>query len=133
MDNNTTSSEPWNESQLYTFSIIIRVSSVLSLMGALFIILTFSLSKSFHKPINRLAFFASFGNVLTNFATLVARDGIRVGTGSSTLCTVQAFMITWFMVTDALFVSFFSSSLSFFSLKLREKKSKFFPLPTDKY
>lgn len=94
----------WTESQLQSFVIVVRISSTFSLVGALFIIITFCMSKSFHKPINRLAFFAAFGNVITNFATMVAQDGIKKGCGSG-LCTVQGALINWFMVSDALFVS----------------------------
>ncbi|KAL1912365.1 hypothetical protein Sste5344_001806 [Sporothrix stenoceras] len=48
------------ESTLNGFSIVERVCSVLSLLGCIIIIGTFSASKSFHKPINRLVFYASF-------------------------------------------------------------------------
>ena len=40
-----------------------RVSSVFSLVGIVFILATFLLSSSFNKPINRLVFFATFGNL----------------------------------------------------------------------
>lgn len=47
------------EAQLNLFSVIERVCSVFSLVGCIFIIATFCLSRSFHKPINRLVFYAS--------------------------------------------------------------------------
>lgn len=55
-------------------SAIERACSVLSLLGCLFIIVTFCSSRSFHKPINRLVFYASFGNMMTNVGTLISRS-----------------------------------------------------------
>jgi hypothetical protein len=80
-----------------------RVASIFSLAGAGFIIITFCTSKSFHKPINRLAFFASFGNIVTNVATITSLDGIRAGQNSA-LCQAQATIIQWAIPADALFV-----------------------------
>lgn len=68
-----------------------RVCSVFSLVGCVFIIITFSVSNAFHKPINRLVFYASFGNMLTNVGTLMTRQFIR--TPTSIGCQFQAFLI----------------------------------------
>lgn len=68
-----------------------RVCSVFSLLGCVFIIVTFSVSKAFHKPINRLVFYASFGNTLTNVGTLMTRQFIRAPTSFG--CQFQAFLI----------------------------------------
>lgn len=65
------------ERQLLVMSVIDRSCSTLSLLGCLFIIVTFCLSKHFNKPINRLAFYASFGNMITNVATLMSRDFVN--------------------------------------------------------
>lgn len=54
---------PLTPDQIRTISITERVSSVFSLMGIVFILSTFLLSSSFNKPINRLVFFATFGNL----------------------------------------------------------------------
>ena len=78
-------------SQLDIFSIIERACSVFSLLGCVFIIATFCMSKAFHKPINRLVFYASFGNAITNVATLMARSFI--GDTNSAGCQFQAFLI----------------------------------------
>lgn len=78
-------------SQLDAFSTIERVGSVLSLLGCVFIIATFCSSKAFHKPINRLMFYASFGNLMTTVATLIARS--YIGDTSSAGCQFQAFLI----------------------------------------
>lgn len=79
------------EAQLHDYSVIERACSVFSLMGCVFIIATFCLSKAFHKPINRLVFYASFGNLMTNVATLMARA--YVGDLGSAGCQFQAFLI----------------------------------------
>ena len=86
--------------QLDGFNVVERVASVLSLLGCIVIIATFCASPSFHKPINRLVFYASFGNLMTNVATLMARTYLdRV---LSPGCQFQAFLIQMFMPADAL-------------------------------
>lgn len=45
---------------LRAFAVVERVVSVFSLLGCVFVIASFSMSKAFqHKPINRLVFYAS--------------------------------------------------------------------------
>jgi hypothetical protein len=72
-----------------------KVCSVFSLLGTTFIITTFLSDKSFHKPINRLVFFAAWGNIMSNVATLISTSGIRLGVNSS-LCQFPAFLIQWY-------------------------------------
>ncbi|KAK4191396.1 hypothetical protein QBC35DRAFT_12007 [Podospora australis] len=79
-------------------SIIERTCSVFSLLGSVLVIATFCASKAFHKPINRLVFYASFGNLMTNAATLMARTFI--GDTTSAGCQFQAFLIQMFMPAD---------------------------------
>ncbi|KAK3359372.1 hypothetical protein B0T25DRAFT_96088 [Lasiosphaeria hispida] len=86
-------------SQLDIFSIIERACSVFSVLGCVFIIATFCASKAFHKPINRLVFYASFGNLVTSVATLMARS--YIGDVNSAGCQFQAFLIQMFMPADA--------------------------------
>jgi len=81
-------------SQLQDIVIVERVASIFSLIGAAFVLVTFVLNDKFRKPINRLVFYATFGNVVTNVATLISTDGIEAGSGSS-LCQLQAFLIQW--------------------------------------
>ncbi|KAL8917206.1 MAG: hypothetical protein Q9208_008108 [Pyrenodesmia sp. 3 TL-2023] len=88
------------QAQSNAMSITERVVSSLSIVGILFILFTFYFLKTFHKPINRLIFFASFGNLGMNIACFIAEDGIVQGTGSS-LCTFQAFLIQMFLGVDA--------------------------------
>lgn len=79
------------ESDIDVFDIIERVCSVFSLLGCMFVITSFSASKAFHKPINRLVFYATWGNLMTNVATLMARSFI--GNINSAGCQFQAFLI----------------------------------------
>jgi hypothetical protein len=74
---------------LDNFALFERVASSLSLIGIAFIVTTYSASPSFHKPINRLVFYASLGNIFTNIATLMARKFIHGGP----MCQFQAFLI----------------------------------------
>ena len=81
-----------SESELNAMQITERVTSVLSLLGILFILLTFLLCRGFDKPINRLIFFASWSNLGMNIATLIAEDGPAAGQNSS-LCQFQGWAI----------------------------------------
>jgi hypothetical protein len=93
----------WEQRQLDIFERTSRISSGFSLVGAGFIILTFCTSKNFHRPINRLAFYAAFGNIITNVATIYSREGIRAGRNSR-LCQAQGLIIQWAIPADALWV-----------------------------
>ncbi|KAJ9650317.1 hypothetical protein H2198_010372 [Neophaeococcomyces mojaviensis] len=92
---------PLTAAQLQGIVITERVASILSLFGAAFVIVTFALSDKFRKPVNQLVFYATFGNILTNIATLISVDSIESGQ-SSPVCQFQAFLIQWFMPADAL-------------------------------
>jgi len=82
----------WTEEQLHSIQVAERVNSVFSIVGCSFIIITFCSSAAFRKPINRLIFYASFGNILSTVAMLIARQGIIAGQHSA-LCQLQAFFI----------------------------------------
>ncbi|KAJ5496874.1 hypothetical protein N7463_008861 [Penicillium fimorum] len=92
---------PPSQRELAAISITERACSAVSLIGAFIIIVSFISSRSFRKPINRLVFYASWGNMMTNIATIISQSGIQAGTRSS-LCQFQAFLIQWFMPADAL-------------------------------
>ncbi|KAI5462775.1 hypothetical protein BGZ63DRAFT_412544 [Mariannaea sp. PMI_226] len=81
-------------------SIIERVCSCFSLLGSIFIISTFCCSKAFHKPINRLVFYASIGNFTVNIFTLIATT--YIDRPASAGCQIQAFMIEWLLGADPL-------------------------------
>ncbi|KAM0237858.1 hypothetical protein ACHAP5_008866 [Fusarium lateritium] len=72
-------------------SAIERTCSVPSLLGSLFIIFTFCSSKLFHKPISRMLFYASFGNMMSNVATLMSQS--FTDRPNSAGCQTQAFLI----------------------------------------
>ncbi|MCJ1367526.1 hypothetical protein MMC16_006659 [Acarospora aff. strigata] len=87
--------------QLDAIEVTERLASILSLLGTSYIVITFLASPAFRKPINRLVFYASWGNIVCNVATLISRSGIDAGPGSS-LCQLQGFLIQMFMPADAL-------------------------------
>ncbi|KAJ5187834.1 hypothetical protein N7449_010828 [Penicillium cf. viridicatum] len=90
-----------SQRQLAAISVTERVCSAISLIGTFIIITSFISSRSFRKPINRLVFYASWGNMMANIATMISQSGIHAGTRSR-LCQLQAFLIQWFMPADAL-------------------------------
>ncbi|RFU76945.1 g- coupled receptor [Trichoderma arundinaceum] len=92
-------SDGLTQRQLNIISDIERVCSVISLIGCVFIIVTFCASSSFHKPINRLVFYASFGNMMTNVGTLMSRSYLHMP--DSPVCQFQGFLIQMFMPADA--------------------------------
>ncbi|KAJ2977985.1 hypothetical protein NQ176_g4066 [Zarea fungicola] len=88
------------EGHLRAASAIARTCSVFSLLGCLFVIITFCTSKAFHqKPINRLVFYASFGNIMINIGTLMSRT--YVDEVNSSGCQFQGFLLQMFLSADA--------------------------------
>ncbi|CCC12726.1 hypothetical protein SMACR_05685 [Sordaria macrospora] len=80
--------------------VIERVCSILSLLGGLFVIISFSVSEAFRqRAINRMVFFATFGNMLTNVATLMTTS--FTDATNSFGCQLQGFLIQVFMQGDA--------------------------------
>ena len=78
-----------------------RVNSCLSVVGIAFIILTFMFSSAFNKPINRLIFFASFGNLGSNIASFISEAGpLSAKVTLSPLCQFQAFLVQMFLAVD---------------------------------
>ncbi|KAK0735950.1 hypothetical protein B0T21DRAFT_383653 [Apiosordaria backusii] len=74
--------------------------SAISLLGCLFVLVTFSVSDAFRqRAVNRMVFYATFGNMLTNVATLMSRT--YVGDVNSFGCQLQGFLIQVFMQGDA--------------------------------
>jgi hypothetical protein len=79
------------EGDVKLITIIQQVCSVLSLVGCLFIISTFFLCDAFHKPINRLVFYASFGNIMASICFIMADSFIDSPEGAG--CQTQAFLL----------------------------------------
>lgn len=92
-------------SQIKALEICTRVTSVFSVLGSTFIIFTFLRWPFFRKPINRLVFYATWGNLMANIATLMSRSPIPKGnSGLTSLCEFQGVLIQWFMMADSLWV-----------------------------
>ncbi|KAF2756345.1 family A G protein-coupled receptor-like protein [Pseudovirgaria hyperparasitica] len=91
----------FTDHQLRDLEIAERSMSCLSLMGSLFIMTTFGVWPTFRKPINRLVFLASIGNLLCNIATLISVSGTMYG-AKNPLCQFQAFLIQMFIPADSL-------------------------------
>jgi hypothetical protein len=81
-----------SDGQLRAISIAERVGGCSSLLGCMFITTTYCASAALRKPVNRLIFYASFGNVFSAVAALMSRDGVTKGRDSA-LCLAQAFFI----------------------------------------
>ncbi|KAF2435552.1 hypothetical protein EJ08DRAFT_343259 [Tothia fuscella] len=85
-----------------TLEIIERSGSALSIISFFIIALTYWFCPSLRtSTFNRTIFFASWGNMGSNIATMISTSGPRAGTQSAT-CKIQAFLIQWFMPADAL-------------------------------
>jgi hypothetical protein len=96
---------PLTSAQILTIEISTRTSSVLSMLGSLFIISTFLCFPYFRKPMNRLIFYATWSNIVTNGATLISVSAIPDDpTRLTPLCEAQAFLIQWFMLADPFWV-----------------------------
>lgn len=88
-------------SELSAVTITERVNSCISLVGLFFVIFTFTFSSSFNKPINRLIFFASWGNIGSNIAGLISVAGPQSSVHHlSSLCQFQAFLVQMFLGVD---------------------------------
>ncbi|KAI4092491.1 MAG: hypothetical protein L6R37_007568 [Teloschistes peruensis] len=77
-----------------------RIISGISIIGILFIILTYMFSSAFSKPINRLVFYASWGNLGLCIVAMISMDGPDAGQKSA-LCQFQGFMAQLFLGVDA--------------------------------
>ncbi|KAF2022185.1 family A G protein-coupled receptor-like protein [Aaosphaeria arxii CBS 175.79] len=97
--------KPFTPSQVMAVQISERTMSVFSILGSFYIMVTFIKWKYFRKPINRLVFYASFGNVMANVATMISTTALPLkGQTPSTLCRFQGIFIQWFMMADSLWV-----------------------------
>ncbi|MCJ1409138.1 hypothetical protein MMC19_003216 [Ptychographa xylographoides] len=78
-----------------------RFCSILSILGCSFVMITFLSFPTFRKPINRLVFYAIWGNILCNVGSLVSLAGIRAGQYAA-LCQFQGFLIQLCLPADAM-------------------------------
>ncbi|TWU70440.1 hypothetical protein ED733_000256 [Metarhizium rileyi] len=90
----------FTDAQLHVISIMERLCSAISLLGCIFTIATFTCFSAFReKPVNRLVFYASLGNMASNVGTLMSRSFL--GDLDSFGCQFQAMLVQWFMAADA--------------------------------
>jgi len=80
------------DEQLHVLEVTERVAASFSFVGCCFTLLTFSLSPRFRKPVNRLIFYASWGNFLSLIAAFMFHVAIEAGP-TSALCQFQGFII----------------------------------------
>ncbi|EUC32219.1 hypothetical protein COCCADRAFT_37813 [Bipolaris zeicola 26-R-13] len=89
----------------FGFVVATRIASIFSVVGSSIIVATFIAFPFFRKPINRLVFYATLGNILTNVATLMSNSVLPApGEPASGLCEFQGLLIQWFMVADSFWV-----------------------------
>jgi len=86
---------PLSASELNALVITERVNSCLSMAGIFFVLITYTFSSHFDKPINRLIFFATWGNIGSTVASLISDAGplAVVGHKTAPLCQLQGFLV----------------------------------------
>lgn len=78
--------------QLRVLTIVERCASTLSILGVATIIGTFSFSRHFRNPIQRIMFINAFYNLFDFIATMISLSGPDAGNDSA-LCQFQAFSL----------------------------------------
>ncbi|KAL1961462.1 hypothetical protein VTO42DRAFT_190 [Malbranchea cinnamomea] len=89
--------------QLHAIESTERATASLSIASSLFVIMSFLGSDLFQTPINRLIFYATWGNILANVGELVGRSGLQMNEDGP-LCDFQAFFLQWFVGADAFWI-----------------------------
>lgn len=82
--------------QIRTLTIVERSASVLSVIGIVTIIATFSLSSQFRNPIHRIVFINAFYNLFDVTATFISLSGPAAGNDSK-LCQFQGFLMQMYV------------------------------------
>ena len=83
-------------SQTQAINITERINSVVSVFGIAFILLTYLFTPYFSKPINRLVFYAAWGNLGSHVASLISGAGPAAGQ-TAPLCQFQAFLVQMYV------------------------------------
>ncbi|KAJ5594728.1 G protein coupled receptor family protein [Penicillium hispanicum] len=96
---------PLTDNQHRAMVVTERVNSSVSIVCIVFVIVTYLFASGFDKPINRLIFFASWGNLGSNIAALISEAGPAAGQHSS-LCQFQAFLVEMFLGVDCYWAFF---------------------------
>lgn len=111
------------DAELRAASVIARTCSVFSLLGCLFVIITFCTSKAFHqKPINRLVFYASFGNIMINIGTLMSRA--YVDEVNSSGCQFQGFLLQMYVLLPCFLSSLVTFVNPLFLVRMLERATR---------
>jgi Slime mold cyclic AMP receptor len=87
------------DEQLRALLITERVNSSISIASIIFVVTTYIFAPGFNKPINRLIYFASFGNLGSNVAALISEAGPLAGSAAA-VCKFQAFLVQMFLGVD---------------------------------
>ncbi|KAL1630305.1 hypothetical protein SLS56_004977 [Neofusicoccum ribis] len=82
-----------------------RVSAMLGLAGSLFIIATFVLLPRLRRPMNRLLFYTSLGNLFLDTFYFISVWAIPKPGGSMHFCRTQGFMIQIFSLSPSLWTT----------------------------
>jgi hypothetical protein len=83
--------------QLLVVEIVERLMSSISILASLFVLISYVCFSSLNqKSVNRLIFYATWGNLMSNIATLISVSGLKAGVHSP-LCQVQGFFIQWYV------------------------------------
>jgi hypothetical protein len=69
-----------------------RAASGLSVLGCLFVFITFAYSPRLRRPVNRILFYATIANLCMNVGTMLAFTPMYAG-ADSLLCQTQGFLI----------------------------------------
>lgn len=96
---------PFGEQQNRALVITERVNSCISIAGILFVFVTYWTARGFDKPINRLIYYAMFGNLGSNIAALISSAGPLTG-NTSGVCQFQAFLVQMFLGVDCYWALF---------------------------
>lgn len=83
--------------RLLVVEIVERLMSAISILASLFVLISYVYFSSLNqKSVNRLIFYATWGNLMSNIATLISVSGLKAGVHSP-LCQVQGFFIQWYV------------------------------------
>ncbi|UNI17608.1 hypothetical protein JDV02_003939 [Purpureocillium takamizusanense] len=94
------SAEGLSSRQLAILGILQQVGAAFSIAGCVFIITTFCFCDAFHKPINRLVFFASLGNLMAGVGFAMAV--MYLDKPNSGGCQMQGFLLHLYASLDCL-------------------------------
>ncbi|KAH6620349.1 hypothetical protein C7974DRAFT_415559 [Boeremia exigua] len=112
---------PLTPAQLLGLTVASRLTSLLSLLGSVFIAATYMCSAAFRTPKTRLIFYATAGNVLTNAATIVSVAALpEQGREAGGWCRAQAAVVQWGLCADFCWVFCMALNVWFIFMRRRD-------------